>query len=87
MTIAVASRDLRNHTAEVLRRVKDGAHLTVTVNGEAVAELSPVRSERPRSFARRDLVAVLTSAQADPGLRHDLAELAGETTDELGPIR
>jgi len=87
MTATVASRDLRNHTAEVLRRVREGAHLTVTVNGEAVAELSPVRSERPRSFRRRDLLVVLTSAQADPGLRDDLAELAAETTDELGPIR
>lgn len=87
MTIPVASRDLRNHTAEVLRRVQDGAHLTVTVNGEAVAELSPVRSERPQSFRRRDLLTLLTSAQAGPGLRDDLAELAGETTDDLGPVR
>ncbi len=87
MAATVASRDLRNHTADVLRRVQDGAHLTVTVNGEAVAELSPVRSERPRSFNRRDLLAVLTSAQADPGLRDDLAELAGETTDDLGPVQ
>jgi hypothetical protein len=28
----------------------------------------------------------LTSTQADPGLRHDLAVLAGDTTDELGPV-
>jgi hypothetical protein len=26
-------------------------------------------------------------AQADPGLRHDLAVLVGDTTDDLGPIR
>jgi len=30
---------------------------------------------------------VLAHAQADPGLRNDLSDLAGETTDDLGPIR
>jgi len=87
MAATIASRDLRNHTAAVLRRVKDGAHLTVTVNGEPVAELSPVNSRRPRSFSRAELMDVLAHAQADPGLRDDLADLAGETTDDLGPIR
>jgi hypothetical protein len=28
----------------------------------------------------------LRTAQADPGLRTDLARLAGDTTDDLGPI-
>jgi hypothetical protein len=28
----------------------------------------------------------LTVTQADPGLRADLADLAGESTDDLGPI-
>ncbi len=39
----VASRDLRNHAADVLRQVSEGAHVTVTVNEIAVAEISPVR--------------------------------------------
>jgi hypothetical protein len=30
---------------------------------------------------------VLEVARADPGLRADLARLAGETTDDLGPVR
>jgi prevent-host-death family protein len=83
----VASRDLRNHTAEVLRQVSEGAHVTVTVNGSAVAEIIPVRATRRASMSKRDLIVLLAHHQADPGLRDDLAALAGETTDDLDPIR
>ena len=83
----VASRDLRNHTAEVLRQVSEGAHVTVTVNGTPVAEIIPVRAMRPASMSKRDLIVLLAHHQADPGLREDLAALAGETTDDLDSIR
>ena len=83
----VASRDLRNHTAEVLRQVADGAHVTVTVNGTPVAEIIPVRTLRRASMSKRDLIGLLAHHQADPGLRKDLAALAGETTDDLDAIR
>jgi len=86
MTI-VASRDLRNHTADVLRQVSEGARVTVTVNGTAVAEIIPVRATRQASMCKGDLIAVLAHHQADPGLRDDLAALAGETTEDLDPIR
>jgi hypothetical protein len=36
---------------------------------------------------REELVERLRAAQADPGLRTELARLAGDTTDDLGPIR
>ena len=36
MTEWVASRDLRNDTAGVLRRVQSGERVTITVNGKAV---------------------------------------------------
>ncbi len=39
----VASRDVRTHTAEVLRRVTEGQRVTITVNGLPVAELIPHR--------------------------------------------
>ena len=42
MTESVASRDLRNDTAGVLRRVQSGEHLTITQNGRPVAELVPL---------------------------------------------
>jgi len=83
----VASRDLRNHTADVLRRIEAGDSLTVTVNGAPVAELSPVRSRRAQSIRRHELIALITRVQADPGLREDLAGLGADSTDDLGPIR
>jgi prevent-host-death family protein len=83
----IASRELRNDTAGVLRRVQAGARVTVTVNGRAVAELVPVQRSRRGWIRREELVARLRTAQADPGLRADLARLAGETTDDLGPLR
>jgi prevent-host-death family protein len=82
----VASRDLRNHTAEVLRQVSDGTRVTITVNGKAVAEIGPVRATRPQFFAKADLVEMLTHHQADPGLASDLETLAGDTTDDLDAL-
>lgn len=38
------------------------------------------------SFGRAELAELVRSGQADPGLREDLAVLAGETTDDLRPI-
>ncbi len=83
----VASRDLRNHTSEVLRRVTQGDRVTITVNGEPVAELRPARSTRRPSMRRSELVELLACHRADPGLRADLAPLTAETTDDLGPLR
>ena len=83
---AVASRDLRNHTADVLRRVGQGGVVAVTVRGEVVAELHPPSDARPRSWRRAELVSWLLSEQADAGLRDELRVLAGETTDDLGPL-
>lgn len=82
-TTTIAPRDLRNHTADVLRTVADGTRVTVTVNGRPVAEIGPVRATRPRFLARADLLAVVTDHQADPGLSDDLERLGGETTDDL----
>ena len=87
MTETVASRDLRNDTAGVLRRVQSGERVTITQNGRPVAELVPLRPTRRSWIPRAELVARLRVAQADPGLRDDLARLAGDTTDDLGPVR
>jgi prevent-host-death family protein len=83
---SVASRDLRNHTAEVLRQVSDGTRVTITVNGQPVAEIAPVRGRRPQFFTKADLVTLVVDHQADPGLTGDLDELAGDTTDDLDPL-
>lgn len=83
----VASRDLRNDTAGVLRRVQAGEDVVVTVNGRPVARLVPVQPARRQWIARAELARRLRRAQADPGLRADLERLAGDTTDDLGDIR
>ncbi len=82
----VASRDLRNHTAEVLRQVSDGTRITITVNGKPVAEIGPVRALRPRFYSKADLLKLLTDHQADAGLTRALEELAADTTDDLDPL-
>jgi prevent-host-death family protein len=83
----VATRDLRNDTASVLRRVQAGEEIIITVNGKPVAQLLPLPRSGRRWVARADLARRLRTAQADPGLRRDLARLAGDTTDDLPPIR
>jgi prevent-host-death family protein len=86
MRSEVASRVLRNDTAGLLRRVREGEEVVITSRGKPVAALVPVRPERRRWLPRAELVRRLATAQADPGLRDDLARLAGETTDDLGPL-
>lgn len=81
----VASRELRNDTAGVLRRAAAGEPIEITVNGEAVAELGPLRRGQSPWTTRAEFVARLAQIQADPGLSADLRDIAG-SLDELGPI-
>jgi prevent-host-death family protein len=83
----VATRELRNDTAGVLRRVQAGEEIVITVNGKPAAKLVPLPAAGRRWLPRAELARRLALAQADPGLRDDLAELAGETTDDLPPIQ
>jgi prevent-host-death family protein len=76
----VSVRELRNHTAEVLRRVEAGARLRVTVDRRAVAELVPLPS-RATWVPRQRVLQGLT--QADEGLRKELAAALPDTIDEL----
>jgi prevent-host-death family protein len=86
MRVEVAARELRNSTADVLRQVEAGDEVVITTRGKPVAALVPLPQERRRWLPRAELVRRLAGAQADPGLRADLARLAGETTDDLGPL-
>jgi prevent-host-death family protein len=76
----VASRELRNDTRGVLRRVEAGEDVTITVDGRPVAVLRPI-ANRQRWIPRAEFVARLR--QADSGLATDLRELAPDTTDDL----
>jgi prevent-host-death family protein len=76
----VSVRELRNHTAEVLRRVEAGERLRVTVDRRPVAELTPLPA-RDQWVPRQRVIAALV--QADPALRHELADALPDLVDEL----
>jgi prevent-host-death family protein len=82
----VASRELRNDTASLLRRVESGEEITITVRGRPVAVLRPIREGRPRWLARDEFLSRLHGAQTDAGLDRELRELNPETTDDM-PFR
>lgn len=63
-----------------------GEEIVITVKGEPVAEIIPLRAKRRQPISRNELVARLPRIQADPGLREDLKWISGDTTDDLGPI-
>jgi prevent-host-death family protein len=76
----VSVRELRNHTAEVLRRVEAGEHLRITVDRRPVAKLSPLPTRSEWVPRQRVIDALL---QADAGLRDELAEALPDLVDEL----
>jgi antitoxin (DNA-binding transcriptional repressor) of toxin-antitoxin stability system len=71
----------------VLRRVEAGETVVITVRGKPVADLVPHRLDAPRWLTPEQIVAITSTQSADPGLRADLEQLAGDTTEDLGPIR
>jgi prevent-host-death family protein len=80
MSSDVSVRELRNHTAEVLRRVEAGEHLRVTVDRRPVAELAPLPA-RDVWVPRQRVVGALV--QTDAALRDELADALPDTVDEL----
>lgn len=78
----VASRELRNQTRALLDRVAHGERITVTVNGQPVAELTPL-TERPQWIGKGRFLNNVLVHQADAELSAELASLTGETTDDL----
>jgi antitoxin (DNA-binding transcriptional repressor) of toxin-antitoxin stability system len=58
----------------------------ITSRGKPIASLDALLQPRRHWLPRAELVKHLAVAQADPGLREDLARLAGDTTEDLGPV-
>ena len=79
-------RELRNNAAGILRRAQAGEQIVITSRGKPVASLDALEQPRRHWVSRAELVKRLAVAQADPGLRQDLARLAGDTTEDLGPV-
>jgi len=78
----VASRELRNDTRGLLRRVEAGEDVVITVDGRPVAVLRPIGS-RPRWVSRQEFARRFSDRQADYNMAQDLRELAPDTTDDL----
>jgi prevent-host-death family protein len=83
-TEEVPQRELRNNTAELLRRVERGERLRITVHGHPVADLVP--ADRPAAFVPfSEVCAGLRGllAKHDRGLEAELREelLTGEPQD------
>jgi prevent-host-death family protein len=77
----VSARDLRNHTAAVLRRAESGERLYVTVSRRPVAQLGPL--ERTTWVSGAAMERVLREAPVDRGLLDDLAPLREQTVEPL----
>jgi prevent-host-death family protein len=75
----VSSRDLRNHTADVLRRVEAGERLRISVNRRPVAELVPL--DRPRWASGAAIERLIREASADAALADDLAAVRDQVVE------
>jgi prevent-host-death family protein len=75
----VSSRELRNHTADVLRRVEAGERVRISVNRRPVAELVPL--DRPRWARGAAIERILHESPADAGLSDDLAGVRGQVVE------
>jgi len=80
----VSVRQLRDHTAEVLRRVEAGESLRVTVDRRAVAQLVPPGSRSTWVPRQRALAALV---QTDAELGREVDEALPGTVDERGRSR
>jgi prevent-host-death family protein len=78
----IGVRDLRNRTASVIDAVKAGERVVLTVNGDPMADIVP-HGRRTRWLGGAQLREQLRDRAADPALRQELDDLAGQTLDEL----
>lgn len=79
----IPARDLRNHTAEVLRRVEAGEEIEVLKDNRPVAKIVPL-SRRSRWLAAPEVIRELTRLGPDTTrLGDELRNALTETTDDL----
>jgi prevent-host-death family protein len=80
---AIPARDLRNRTAEVLRRVEAGEEIEVFKDNRPVAKLVPL-SRRRRWLPASEVIGELSRLGPDTtGLAAELREALTETTDDV----
>jgi prevent-host-death family protein len=80
---AIPARDLRNHTAEILRRVEAGEEIEVLRDNRPVAKIIPLPWRR-RWLPASEIVRHLASLGPDTtGLAEELKGTLTDTTDDL----
>jgi prevent-host-death family protein len=84
MNVEIASRELRNDTAGLLRRVEEGETIVITRRGKPVADLVPHRATASRWLTPADVVEIRRIASGDPTWGAELAEM--RAADKLEPI-
>jgi prevent-host-death family protein len=84
--VEVASRELRNDTAGVLRKVEAGETIVITRRGKPVANLVPHQVSEDRWLTPNEVMEIVEISRSDPTLAADIKRLREGTTDELGPI-
>lgn len=82
-TAAIPSRDLRNHTAEVLRRVEAGEEIEILHNNRPVAKLIPLHARRQWIPATEILARISALGPDRTGMRDELRDILTDTTDDL----
>lgn len=80
--MSIPVRELRNHTARILRQVERGHRFLVTVSGRGVAELRPIGS-RSYFVPRSVIETILREAPLDRGFFDDIADVRNQRVDEL----
>jgi prevent-host-death family protein len=78
----IPQRELRNDVSAVLRRVRAGERLRVTVAGVDTADLVPVEAA-PSWTAGSRAHELIEGAQADSGLAAELDLAFPDTTDQI----
>ncbi|MFI6216132.1 type II toxin-antitoxin system Phd/YefM family antitoxin [Nocardia brasiliensis] len=80
---ALPARDLRNHTAEVLRRVEAGEEIEILKDNRPVAKIIPLPRRRQWIPATEIVQELIRLGPDTTGLRAELRETLTETTDDL----
>ncbi|MEA2603688.1 MAG: hypothetical protein QOF89_4680 [Acidobacteriota bacterium] len=71
----IRQRDLRNHSAEILRQAESGEEFTITVGGRPVAVLGPC--PKRQWIPKAEFLKILRTQPPDPTFFEDLKDLEG----------
>ncbi|HXL18353.1 MAG TPA: type II toxin-antitoxin system prevent-host-death family antitoxin [Streptosporangiaceae bacterium] len=80
---AIPARDLRNHTAEILRRVEAGEEIEVLKDNRPVAKIIPLSRRREWLPAAEIGHELLQLGPDTTGLSEELRAALAETTDDI----